>query len=117
MILFSSHRTLADLDGTGSSGESWQASLESRNLAPGSAAASVDPSHAELVLYPLLQSGYLLVVDVGIGDENVCQLGVLAYSAVANPVAFQWTVGLQWGLPFKVHCDLVVCVHQSDNCP
>ena len=44
----------------------------------------VDARHTELVLDALLQAGDLLVVDVGVGDEDVGEL-VLVQAAVADP--------------------------------
>ena len=66
-----SHRALADLDGTRGSREAWQAGFESRNLAPSSSTASVDPGNAELVSRSWLQlhllGQALVTLDVNLG--------------------------------------------------
>ena len=54
-----------------------------------------------------------LVVDVGVGDQDVGQL-VGVDPAVPHPVALELTVRLQRRLPLQIHGDLVICVHQSE---
>ena len=73
----------------------------------------VDPRHTELVLYALLQPADLLVVDVGVRDQDVRQL-LLVDPPIANSIGFQLTKGLDWSLPLQVHRDLVVGVHQPE---
>ena len=73
----------------------------------------VDSRHPKLVLDPLLQPADLLVVDVGVGDQDVRQL-LLVDPAVAHSVGLQFTKGLGGSLPLKVHRDLVVGVHQPE---
>ena len=71
----------------------------------------VDPGHPELVLDTLLQPADLLVVDVGVGDQDVRQL-LLVDPTIPHSVGLQLTKGLDWSLPLQVHRDLVVGVHQ-----
>ena len=81
-MLFTYYRALADLDGTGSSRESWQTGLEGGDLAPGSTATSVDACHAELVRCPWLQLHLfrqtLVALDVDLGLLEVAVGKVVA---------------------------------------
>ncbi len=54
-----------------------------------------------------------LVMDVGVGDQDVGQL-VGVDPPVPHPVALELPVSLQRCLPLQIHSDLVICVHQSE---
>ena len=73
----------------------------------------VDPRHPELVLDTLLQSADLLVVDVGVGDQDVRHF-LLVDPTVSHSVGLQLSKGLGGSLPLEVHRDLVVGVYQPE---